>query len=143
MLEAAFPMQWEPHAPSLDVPNGTETLEELVLAAEAVDAGLPTAHHLRLLFRASAGAGGARPKARLRHQGADWIAKFKAWGDGFDNPRMEAVCLSMAEECGITVPGHHLVSVAGRSVLLVKRFDRSALIVTRSPQRTARPCLPS
>lgn len=120
------PEQWVPHAPSIAPPSGSDTLEDLIVAAEAVDAGHPTAHHLSLLLRASADSGGARPKARLRHQGGEWIAKFRTWGDGFDNPRMETVCLSLAQECGIPTPDHQHVEVAGRSVLLVRRFDRGA-----------------
>ncbi len=120
------PEQWGPHAPSVVLPDGSESLEDLVLAAEAVDAGQAKPRHLAMLLRDSADQGGARPKARLRHQGVDWIAKFKAWGDGFDNPRMEAVCLSLADACGIVPPEHHIQHVAGRSVLLVRRFDRTA-----------------
>ena len=122
---AAGPEVWMPGEPGIAMPQGTETLEDLAIAAEAVDAGDASAHHLRLLLRASADTGGARPKAHLRHKGGDWIAKFKTGGDGFDNPRMEAVCLSLAEECGIETPPHEFVEVAGRSVMLVHRFDRA------------------
>jgi serine/threonine-protein kinase HipA len=121
---AAGPEVWVPGDAGIDLPVGTETLEDLAIAAEAMDAGQASGHHLRLLLRASADTGGARPKAHLRHEGGDWIAKFKTWGDGFDNPRMEAVCLSLAKECGIETPPHQFVEVAGRSILLVHRFDR-------------------
>jgi len=119
------PEIWTPTEPNINLPDGSETLESLMLAAEAVEAGQATRHHLSLLLRSSTDIGGARPKAQLRHEGEDWIAKFKAWGDGFDNPRIEAACLSLAEECGIETPPHRLLEVAGRSVLLVRRFDRA------------------
>ncbi|MBF0325296.1 MAG: type II toxin-antitoxin system HipA family toxin [Alphaproteobacteria bacterium] len=119
------PMQWVPHDdPLFALPDGSESLQELLEAAEAVDAGEATVTHLRKLFRSSADTGGARPKARLRIDGEEWIAKFRTWGDAFDDPKIETVCLDLADKCGIDVPPHRLVDVAGRSVLLVQRFDR-------------------
>jgi len=121
----AGPGQWVPGDALISLPDGTETLEDLTEAAEAVEAGIPRRHHLELLFRSSADVGGARPKARIRRDGHGWIAKFSARGDAFDEPRVEAACLSLARACGIAVPEHEAVTVAGRSVLLVKRFDRT------------------
>lgn len=119
------PMQWIPNDdPLFALHDGSEGLPELLEAAEAADAGEATLTHLRRLFRSSADTGGARPKARLRIEGEEWIAKFRTWGDAFDDPRIEVVCLDLAGECGIDVPMRRLVDVAGRSVLLVKRFDR-------------------
>ena len=118
------PEVWVPGHSEITMPDDTETIEDLAVAAEAVDSGKATGHHLSLLLRASADTGGARPKAHLRHEGGDWIAKFKSWGDGFDNPRMEAVCLSLAEECGIETPPHQFIEISGRSILLIQRFDR-------------------
>ncbi|MEO0036034.1 MAG: hypothetical protein RLZZ501_2057 [Pseudomonadota bacterium] len=119
------PMQWVPQDdPRFTLPGDARTLQDLLEAAEAVDAGEATLTHLRRLFRSSADTGGARPKARLTLDGVEWIAKFRTWGDAFDDPRIEALCLDLARSCGIDVPDHRLVDVAGRSVLLVKRFDR-------------------
>lgn len=118
--------RWEPEAPFLDLPDGTETLEDLVEAAEAVEEGRAERHHFRLLFRSSTDIGGARPKARVRRDGIGLIAKFPARGDAFDDPKAEAVSLSLAEACRIAVPPHTTVQVTGRTVLLVERFDRTA-----------------
>ena len=68
--------------------------------------------------------GGARLRAKLRHDGADWIAKFPAWGDKFDDPRLEAACLDVAEAAGILPLPPWLLDIAGRAILLVGRFDR-------------------
>lgn len=120
------PSTWVPEdAPLLAPPVETEDLEELLAAAEAVEMGRPIDRHLRLLFRSSADVGGARPKARLRHDGAEWIAKFPAWGDSFDAPRLEAVCLDLAEFAGVDVPEHQLHTLGPRTALLVRRFDRA------------------
>ncbi len=113
-----------PGQPMLDPPAGQASLEDLLEAAMAVDEGRAQTHHLHLLFRSSADIGGARPKAHLSDGGRGWIAKFPAQGDGFDEPRVEAVCLDLAEASGIDTPDHDVIRIAGRSVLLVERFDR-------------------
>ena len=120
----APPEQFVPGTPLIDIPDGSATLGDLMEAAEAVDAGRPRSHHLQLLFRSSADTGGARPKAHIRDGGIDWIAKFPAQDDPFDDPRVEAACLDLAEICGITTPPRDVVRVGGRSALLVRRFDR-------------------
>jgi serine/threonine-protein kinase HipA len=121
------PSQWKPDGESkFELADGTEELEALLKAAEAADEGQPTKTQLELLFRSSTDVGGARPKARIIREKKPFIAKFRAWGDAFDDPRAEAVCLSLARDAGIEVPEHEVIEVAGRSVLLVRRFDRSA-----------------
>lgn len=113
-----------PGGPMVDLADGEDSLEDLLDAAMAVDEGRARNHHLHLLFRSSADLGGARPKAQFCHAGQAFLAKFPAQGDSFDEPRIEAVCLDVAQSSGITTPDHALESVAGRSVLLVRRFDR-------------------
>lgn len=121
----AGPETWLPgDEPLLTLPSDDDDIEALTQAAIALDQGEGNEHHLRLLLRASADVGGARPKTRLRHQGIDWIAKLPAWGDTFDEPRAEAASLDVAEAAGLSVPPRKVLSVAGRSVLLVQRFDR-------------------
>jgi serine/threonine-protein kinase HipA len=129
------PARWLPPGdPLADLPAGPETLEDLLAAAAAVEAGEADRHHVRLLLGSGADVGGARPKARIRKVDAaqgdggqgdtEWIAKFPATGDPFDDPRVEALCLSLAARCGIEVPDHELIPISGKSVLLVRRFDR-------------------
>lgn len=120
-----LPEQFVPGQALIEMPDGPASIEDLLEAAQAVDEGRPRTHHLRLLFRSSADVGGARPKARLHREGKSWIAKFPAVGDTFDDPRMEAVCLDLAQACGIETPAHDVLRVLDRSVLLVERFDRA------------------
>jgi serine/threonine-protein kinase HipA len=121
------PETWVPaDSPFLELPREDDDLAALQAAAEAVETGLPTKTHLQMLVKSSADVGGARPKARIRHDGLEWIAKFHAWGDAFDDPRLEAVCLDLAEAAGVSIPEHRLEMVANRTVLLIRRFDRSA-----------------
>lgn len=82
---------------------------------------------LRDLVNAGGSLGGARPKAAvLLDDGAPAIAKFPRRGsDEWDVMRWEKVSLDLAAAAGIDVPGSDLVRVAGHSVLLLRRFDRS------------------
>jgi len=106
-------------------PEATSDLEALMAAAIATDEGSATQEQLTLLVHVSADVGGARPKVRWRDGDGEWIAKFSTWGDKFDDPRIEAVCLDVAEAAGLPVPERRLLSFSGKTVLLVRRFDRS------------------
>jgi len=69
--------------------------------------------------------GGAKPKATTLIEGVPWIAKFPEKGDPYNLPYYEAAALRVAARLGIEaadVSVHPLPQ--GRSVLLVKRFDR-------------------
>jgi serine/threonine-protein kinase HipA len=128
LTEKAPPERWvPPHRQPMSLPEESDTIEELQAAAEAMDEGKASPHHLEILFRKSGDLGGARPKASIWRHGVPWIAKFRAQGDAFDDPRVEAACLTMANACGIEVPAHEVTEVKGWSVLLVRRFDRGGL----------------
>jgi serine/threonine-protein kinase HipA len=100
-------------------------LPRLLSAAEHVTAGGDTDEDLRLLLAPGSSLGGARPKASIRDRdGHLAIAKFPNKGDEINAVRWEAVALSLAAKAGIVVPAWRLKSVAGKSVLLLRRFDR-------------------
>ncbi len=81
------PVTWTPpEAPLVDLPDEADDLGALMDAAAAVEAGDAEGHHFKLLFRNS-DVGGARPKARIRSEGRQWIAKFPTSLDKFDDPR--------------------------------------------------------
>lgn len=84
---------------------------------------------LQRLADAGSSLGGARPKALVRWQGREWIAKFSRAGDTFDVPRAEHASLRLAARAGITVPDTALLEINGRSTLLVARFDRGPAAV--------------
>jgi serine/threonine-protein kinase HipA len=109
----------------LTSPEASSDLEALMRAAIAADEGSATQEQLALLVRASADVGGARPKVRWRDGEGEWIAKFPTWGDKFDDPRIEAVCLDVADAAGLPVPERRLMTFSGKTILLVRRFDRS------------------
>ena len=102
-------------------------LEHLLAFIEAIDnGGKPDGLDGRLsrLLVQGSFMGGARPKLALTHAGGQWLVKFSRADDRFDQPRAEAACLMMAAACGIEVPVHQVHRLNGRSLLLVKRFDR-------------------
>jgi serine/threonine-protein kinase HipA len=68
--------------------------------------------------------GGARPKAVVEDDDGLWIAKFNRPDDPWNNARVEHAMLTLARACGLVTAESRVVDVAGRDVLLVKRFDR-------------------
>jgi len=68
--------------------------------------------------------GGARPKAVVEDDDGLWIAKFNRPDDTWNNARVEHAMLTLARACGLVTAESRVVDVAGRDVLLVRRFDR-------------------
>ena len=68
--------------------------------------------------------GGAHPKAVVEDEAGLWIAKFNRPDDPWNSARVEHAMLVLARACGLTTAASRVVEVAGRDVLLVKRFDR-------------------
>jgi len=80
---------------------------------------------LQLIFAPGSSLGGARPKASVVDQhGRLSIAKFPKENDDYRIEIWEEIALRLAERAGITTAGHELLHVAGRAVLLSRRFDR-------------------
>ena len=100
-------------------------LPRLLSAAERVGADTDSDEDLRLLLAPGSSLGGARPKASVRDKdGHLAIAKFPHKDDEIDTVRWEAVALTLAAKSEIPVPEWRLEEVAGRPVLLLRRFDR-------------------
>ena len=100
-------------------------LATLLQAADAIHQETETAADLRFLLAEGSPLGGARPKsAVLLKNGSLGIAKFPKPDDTRDIAAGEVLALTLAREAGITVAGHQLLSVAGRSVSIISRFDR-------------------
>lgn len=80
----------------------------------------------QLLDTGTTGLGGARPKAsvRLEDDGLA-IAKFPHNSDQWDVMAWEATALDLAHLAGIRVPRRRLTRVGDRSVLVLRRFDRT------------------
>ena len=85
-------------------PNSMQMLEDLLLIGTSM--------------------GGARPKTVVEDNDGLWLAKFNRTDDRWDNARVEHAMLVLARLCGLAAAESRIEHVAGRSVLLVKRFDR-------------------
>lgn len=114
--------------------NQTLDLATLQQVADAIDADeeqAPDAVHKQVenLLLVGTSMGGARPKAVVEDTSGLWLAKFNRSDDGWNSARVEHAMLMLARECGLETAESRVIDVAGRDVLLVKRFDRE-----RTPQ---------
>ena len=109
------------------VPSLVE-LPTLLAASDVVDSDAPESDAIKDLIAAGASLGGARPKASVRlPTGGLAMAKFpRPSHDSWDVTGWERVEAALAERAGIQTARSELVSVAGRHVLLIERFDRQA-----------------
>lgn len=84
-----------------------------------------TDEDLQLIFAPGSSLGGARPKASVIDQhGQLAIAKFPKEGDDYSIETWEEIALRLAAHAGISTPSHALIDVAGKKVMLSRRFDR-------------------
>jgi serine/threonine-protein kinase HipA len=121
----ALDVRPSPESPDSSSASDLRSLGYILQAAEAVESGLPVPSQLLDILGAGPSAGGARPKASVRdEEGALWLAKFPSRGDTFDVARAELCTLELARRCGLTVPQVRHVDIGGRSVMLIRRFER-------------------
>ena len=88
-----------------------------------------TDEDLQFIFAPGSSLGGARPKASVidRH-GHLSIAKFPKETDAYSMETWEEIALRLASQAGIATPPHDLIDVAGKKVLLSRRFDRQGAV---------------
>lgn len=105
---------------------GVITLPTLLQAAAHLEEGSESQAELRDLLRVGSSPGGARPKAHvIDANGNASIAKFPSTRDDQWNvSAWEKVALDLASSAGIQVPESELLTIEGKNVLLLKRFDR-------------------
>lgn len=106
---------------TLDLEKLQEVAEELINDEIPNDPAAPQVQELLLLGTSM---GGARPKAVVQDEEGLWIAKFNRPDDRWNNTRVEHAMLRLARRCGITTAESRVETVAGKDVLLIKRFDR-------------------
>jgi serine/threonine-protein kinase HipA len=108
--------------------NQTIELETLQAIAEALVRdeipSHPDTEQAQDLLLLGTSMGGARPKAVIESESGLWIAKFSRPDDRWNYPRVEHAMLELARQCGIDAAESRLVTVAGKDVLLIRRFDR-------------------
>jgi serine/threonine-protein kinase HipA len=100
-------------------------LGRLLQVTERILRDEETDEDLALIFAPGSSLGGARPKASVIDQhGQLSIAKFPKETDEYSVETWEEIALRLADRAGIVTPRHRLVEVAGKAVLLSRRFDR-------------------
>jgi serine/threonine-protein kinase HipA len=111
---------------SMGVPGLLE-LGRLLQSTERILRDEETDEDLQLIFAPGSSLGGARPKASVvdnhRHLS---IVKFPKETDEYSIELWESVAITLAQRAGIRTPDHELLRVAGRPVMLSRRFDRVA-----------------
>lgn len=99
-------------------------LEDLMRAADLVQEGRPLPPALDLALLHGSSIGGARPKALVKSDAGDLIAKFSSGTDTYAVVKGEFAAMELARRAGLDVAGVALEHVMAREVLLVERFDR-------------------
>jgi serine/threonine-protein kinase HipA len=115
--------RYEPwHACPLPALGDLKAMQEVVrkvLANEPID---PLASRL---LRPGISLGGARPKALIEIDQAQWIVKFGE-GEQEDTPLIEHAAMTLAAKCSIHVAATRAVSLGPQHAIAVRRFDRKA-----------------
>lgn len=116
-------------APTRDGVPALIELGRLLHVTERILRDEETDEDLQLIFAPGSSLGGARPKASVidRH-GQLSIAKFPKETDDYSMETWEEIALRLAGQAGIATPQHELINVAGKAVLLSRRFDRAGAI---------------
>lgn len=100
-------------------------LGALLKSSERILRDEETDEDLQLIFAPGSSLGGARPKASVMDQhGRLSIAKFPKETDEYSIETWEEIALRLARLAGIATADHELLNVAGKAVLLSRRFDR-------------------
>jgi len=125
----ALRFRTEPAGPFLAATTGklppVVSLAALLRATDAIHGETETAADLRFLLGAGSPLGGARPKAAVvLADGRLAMAKFPKPDDVRDIAAGEILALHLAQQAGMVVAESRLISVGGRSVSVITRFDR-------------------
>ena len=123
-LNAVPPAPRRKFSRTLDL-DSLQTMAEAILNDHADKLTNSTdARQVQELLLEGTSMGGARPKAVVEDDNALWIAKFSSPQDRWNQPRVEHAFLNLAKTCGLNVADSKITTVAGKAVLLVRRFDR-------------------
>ncbi|MCY4140367.1 MAG: HipA domain-containing protein [Rhodobacteraceae bacterium] len=109
--------------------NKTLNLERQIALADAIVSGEdasdgPEAGQVEDFMLVGTSMGGARPKAVVEDSDGLWLAKFNRGDDRWNHARVEHAMFRLANACGVHTAQSRIEQIAGRDVLLVKRFDR-------------------
>jgi serine/threonine-protein kinase HipA len=100
------------------------TLDDLLQAAELLEANRPLPAELERALLQGTSVGGARPKALIDHAGKHFIAKFSSATDVYPVVKAEYITMRLAALARLTVAPVSLATSLGKDVLMIERFDR-------------------
>ena len=112
------PTEYVPRLPE------SSTLEELLVAADKVEKGIPLSPELDQALLHGSSIGGARPKALIEGDPWKYIAKFSSSTDLYSVVKAEYVAMKLAKLAGLDVATVSLTRSWDKDVLLIERFDR-------------------
>jgi serine/threonine-protein kinase HipA len=117
-------LDFQASATAYEARTSEASLDEMVTAADRLDAGLPLPPALETALLHGTSVGGARPKVLLNDGDRRLIAKLSARSDPYPVVKAEAVAMELARRVGLDVALTEVTEVLGHDVLFVDRFDR-------------------
>lgn len=117
-------LDFQPSPTAYQARTSEASIDELVTAADRLEAGLPLSPLLETALLHGTSVGGARPKVLLNDGDRKLIAKLSSRSDPYPVVKAEAVAMELARVVGLDAARTHVAEVLGHDVLLVDRFDR-------------------
>lgn len=102
-------------------------LDQMVGAADRLEAGVAFSPELDAALLHGSTIGGARPKVLLNDGNRRLIAKLSSRSDPHPVVKAEAVGMELARRVGLNVPAVDVTTCLGHDVLLGERFDRTSV----------------
>jgi serine/threonine-protein kinase HipA len=101
-----------------------EQVQQLSEVVAKIEASQPiSALEARIIAGGGSSLGGAKPKALIEIDGAQWVIKFFN-NVPIDTPLIEHATMTLAKRAGITVAQTQVIRLTGANALAVRRFDR-------------------
>ena len=106
-------------------------------------AGEPVPPAQRRLIAPGVTLGGARPKALIQIEGAQWLVKFAEPGDDVDTPLIEHATMTLAATAGIRVATTRAIPLPRGHAVAVQRFDRDGQMRRHALSAHVVPAIPN
>jgi serine/threonine-protein kinase HipA len=100
-----------------------ESAQALSAIIAKIVAKEPITEAERRMATAGGSFGGAKPKALIEIDAAEWVIKFYN-GEPVDAPLIEHASMTLAAKAGIRVAETRVIPLVGENAVAVKRFDR-------------------